>query len=113
MSIAGVSSSSEKLKSVITLRVTQGTVSAGTSTSPSTTAAAKSYSAKALASVAKLKVLSTSKVTLKVASGSSKNCRVVGSSVRGVKSGSCRVVVTVKPKKGKTVTKTITVKISK
>jgi hypothetical protein len=36
----------------------------------------------------------------------------VGASIRGLKKGSCRVTVTMTPKKGKKVSKTLTVKVS-
>jgi hypothetical protein len=36
----------------------------------------------------------------------------VGASIRGLKKGSCRVTVTMTPKKGSKVSKTLTVKVS-
>ena len=73
----------------------------------------KTASAKSIATFAKIKVLSTSKVSLKVAANSTKFCRVSGTSLKGLKVGSCKVAVTVKPKKGKAVSKTITLKVTK
>jgi hypothetical protein len=73
----------------------------------------KAASAKSIAAFAKLKVLSTSKVSLKVVSSFAKNCRVSMGTLKGLKAGSCKVTVTVTPKKGRATSKTITLKISK
>ncbi len=73
----------------------------------------RTASAKSIATFAKLMVLSTSKVSLKVVPSSAKFCRVSGASLKGLKAGSCKVTVTVKPKKGKAVSKTITLKVAK
>jgi hypothetical protein len=73
----------------------------------------KSASAKSIAVFAKLKVLSDSKISLKVVRTTAKNCRVSGAALKGLKAGSCKVTVTVKPKKGKAVSKTITLKVTK
>jgi hypothetical protein len=68
-------------------------------------------SAKALATQAKLPVLAGSKVTIKVAATSSKFCKVMSGSIKGLKVGSCKVTVTVKPKKGVSRSKTLTLKV--
>ena len=73
----------------------------------------KVTSDKLIASFAKIKVLSTSKVSLRVLPSSAKFCRVSGASLKGLKAGSCKVTVTVRPKKGKAVSKTITLKVTK
>lgn len=73
----------------------------------------KSASAKSIAAYAKLVVLSTSKVSLKVVSGYSKYCKVSGTSLKGLKAGTCKVAVTVKPKKGGAKSKTVTLKVTK
>ena len=73
----------------------------------------RSTTAKSIASAAKLAVLSTSKVSLKVVSAYAKYCKVSGATVKGLKTGSCKVIVTVKPKKGKAISKTVTLKVSK
>jgi YVTN family beta-propeller protein len=73
----------------------------------------KAASAKSIAVYAKLKVLSTSKVSLKVVSRYVKYCKVSGASLRGVKAGTCKVTVTVTPKKGKVTSKTVTLKVTK
>ena len=84
-----------------------------TSTSAPTVSTSKSATAKSIAAFAKLKVLSTSKVSLKVVASSAKYCKVSGSSLKGVKTGSCKVTVTVTPKKGRATSKTVTLKVSK
>ena len=81
-------------------------------TSPKLTAS-KSASAKSIAAFAKLKVLSTSKVKLKVVASSAKYCKVSGTTLKGLKAGSCKVTVTVTPKKGKAISKTVTLKVTK
>ena len=72
----------------------------------------KSLTAKSIATYAKLKVSSTSKVTLKVLPGSAKYCKVTGAALKGLKTGSCKVTVTVTPKKGRPTLKTVTLKIA-
>jgi hypothetical protein len=73
----------------------------------------KVATAKSIAAFAKLKIDSTSKVSLKVVASSAKFCRVSGASLKGLKTGSCKVTVTVKPKKGRAVSKTVTLKVTK
>lgn len=93
--IAAITSSSPVTATVVTMKTS------------------KAVAAKSIAAFAKLKVLSTSKVSLKVVPSSAKFCRVFGASLKGLKAGSCKVTVTVKPKKGKAISKTITLKVSK
>ena len=66
-----------------------------------------------MATYAKLKVLSTSKVSLKVVTSYAKYCKVSGTTLEGLKAGSCKVTVTVTPKKGRATSKTITLKVTK
>jgi hypothetical protein len=73
----------------------------------------KSVSVKSIASFAKLKVLSTSKVSLRVFRISAKYCKVWGKTLKGLKAGSCKVTVTVTPKKGRSTSKTVTLKVTK
>jgi hypothetical protein len=73
---------------------------------------AKSASAVSIAKYAKLVVLSTSKVSMKVALSHAKYCKVSGSSLKGLRAGSCKVTVTVRPKKGITTSKTVTLKVT-
>lgn len=72
---------------------------------------ATARTAKSLATQAKLTVLKGSTVTLKIASSSAKYCKVTGASIKGFKVGSCKVTVTVKPKKGVSRSKTLTLKV--
>ena len=74
---------------------------------------AKSVVAKSIATYAKLKMDSTSKFSLKVASGYAKFCKVSGTKLKGLKIGTCKVSVTVTPKKGAALTKTVTIKVTK
>jgi hypothetical protein len=91
---------------------TTTTASTSTSTSPKVTMS-KVASAKSIAAFAKLKVLSTSKVKLKIVASSAKFCRVFGTTLKGLKAGSCKVTVTVTPKKGRATSKTVTLKVTK
>jgi hypothetical protein len=92
--------------------LTTPTVTTPTVTTPKMTTS-KSATAKSIATYAKLKVLSTSKVKLKVVTSSAKFCRVSGTTLKGLKAGSCKVTVTVTPKKGRATSKTVTLKVSK
>ena len=87
-------------------------VTTPTVTTPTVTTK-KAASAKSIAVYAKLKVLSTSKVSLKVVSRYVKYCKVSGTLLRGIKAGTCKVTVTVTPKKGKASSKTVTLKVTK
>ena len=73
----------------------------------------KSVTAKAVAAYAQLTIKPKSVVSLKAARASSTFCKVFGATLKGLKPGSCKVTVTVKPAKGKSTSKTITLKISK
>jgi hypothetical protein len=86
--------------------------SSATSKAPSIRVA-RSTSGKSIASYAKLTVASTSKISLRVTGASSKICKVVGTSVKGLKAGTCKVTVSVKPKKGATKSKTVSLKVTR
>jgi hypothetical protein len=73
----------------------------------------KAIAVKSIATFVELAVMSTSKVSLKVLSGSTKYCKVSGTSLKGLKAGSCKVTVTVTPKKGKAISKTVSLKVTK
>ena len=86
----------------------------GTTVAPNLTLSLKkAVSAKWVAAYAKIKVASTSTVSLSVSAGSALYCRVSGTSLKGLKAGSCKVTVSVSPKKGKAISKTVTIKVSK
>lgn len=70
----------------------------------------RSISRTALLKAAKLSTTKSSKVTLKIAARSAQVCRVVGTTVRGLKKGSCSVTVTVVTGKKRSV-KTISIKV--
>lgn len=74
--------------------------------------AKKAATGSSIAKYAKITVASGARITLKVATSSAKYCRVSGTSLKGVKAGSCRVTVTVTPKSGKAVSKTVTLKVT-
>jgi hypothetical protein len=85
-----------------------------------TVAAKKMLTAKVFADYAKLTVKKTSTISLKVSKASKKYCSVVTKKVKGVKimklkglkKGSCRVTVTVTPKKGLAKRSTLTIQIT-
>ena len=96
----------------ITPTVTTPTVTTPTVTTPTVTTK-KSATAKSIATYAKLAVISTSKVSLKVVTSYAKYCKVSGATLKGLKAGSCKVTVTVTPKKGRATSKTVTLKVTK
>ena len=109
---AGNKTSWISLGASTTPTVTTPTVTTPTVTTPTVTTK-KAVTAKSIATFAKLKVLSTSKLKLKVVASSSRFCRVSGTTLKGLKAGSCKVTVTVTPKKGKAISKTVTLKVTK
>ena len=80
----------------------------------------KTATAKSFADYAKLTVAKTSTVSLKVSTASKRYCAVVSTKVKGVttmklkglKKGTCKVTVTVTPKKGTAKRATVSIKIS-
>jgi len=89
-----------------------GVVATPAVTTPAVTTS-KSVTAKSIALYAKIPVTSTSKVSLKVVSGYTKYCKVSGTTLKGVKTGTCKVTVTVTPKKGNKTSRTVTLKVTK
>lgn len=73
----------------------------------------KAVTGKSIAQFAKLVIPKNSKLSLNVALSSKKICRVIGTSIRGLKAGTCKVTVSAKPKTGKTQSKTVSLKVSK
>jgi len=74
--------------------------------------ASKAATATAIAKYAKVVIPSGAKITVKVLASSSRYCKLAGSSVKGIKKGLCKVTLTIKPKKGSVVTKTVALKVS-
>ena len=72
----------------------------------------KPATSKSIAIFAKIPVLSTSKVSIKVVSGYAKLCKVSGTKLKGIKAGTCKVTVTVTPKKGKATSRTVTLAVT-
>ena len=65
----------------------------------------KSTTIKSLATYFKLVVPSGAKLSARIASSSGKFCRIVSTSVKALKKGTCTLSITMKPKKGKSLTK--------
>ena len=99
---------------------TATTLSSVVTVTPSTTvvitqpmvSATKAATATAIAKYAKAAIPPGAKITVKVLSSSSRYCKLAGSSVKGIKKGLCKVTLTIKPKKGSVVTKTVALKVS-
>ena len=72
----------------------------------------KSTSARSIAAYAKIEVISTSKVSIKVVPAYAKNCKVSGSALKRLRIGPCKVTVTVKPKNGRAISKIVSVFIA-
>jgi hypothetical protein len=99
------------------LKINVPAANGSTTTAPTVSALtvkmSKTATAKSVATFAKLAVPSKAKVSLKVVSGYAKFCKVSGATLKGVKVGSCKVKVTVTPKTGRALSKTVTLKIAK
>jgi hypothetical protein len=88
-----------------------------TSTTPAakalpTLAKGKKMKIKTLATQIEMSIPAKSKVSAKVAKSSKKFCKVSGTSIKALKTGSCVVTVKVKPKKGATTTKATTITVN-
>ena len=90
-------------------------VGSETSTAPQgiSVRVARTISGKSLASFAKLTIAKGAKITVKVLPTSSKICKAVGTTIRGIKAGTCKVSVSVAPAKGRSKSKTISLKVAK
>ena len=72
----------------------------------------KSTTARSIAAYAKIEVISTSKVSIKVVPAYAKNCKVSGSALERLRIGPCKVRVTVKPKNSRAISKIVSVSIA-
>jgi YVTN family beta-propeller protein len=72
----------------------------------------KSVSAKMVATYAELTVSKGAAISMRVAPLSAKVCKVSGTILKFLKAGSCKVTVTVKPKIGKSNSKTVTLTVT-
>lgn len=112
-----VAASTSSLKLKVPAAFTATTVKA---VSKPTVTTKKTATAKSFADYAKLTVAKTSTVSLKVSTASKRYCAVVSTKVKGVttmklkglKKGTCKVTVTVTPKKGNAKRETVTLKIT-
>ena len=110
--VAATSTSSTTVAATSTSSTTVAPTSTTVTVPQPLVSATKSATAASIVKYAKVTVPAGAKVTVKVLSSSSKYCKLVGSSVKGVKNGLCKVTLTVKPKKGSVVTKTVVLKVS-
>ena len=74
--------------------------------------ATRAATATAIAKYVKVVIPPGAKISVKVLSSSSRFCKLTGSSVKGIKKGFCKVTLTIRPKKGSVVTKTVVLKVS-
>lgn len=72
-----------------------------------------SVPAKTIAIFAKLTLSTGAVISLKVVSSSTKYCKVSGKTLKGVRVGPCKVTVTVKPKTGRSQSKTVALLVMK
>ncbi|MEK7293324.1 MAG: M12 family metallo-peptidase [Actinomycetota bacterium] len=72
-----------------------------------------SVPAKTIAIFAKFTLSTGAVISLKVASSSTKYCKVSGKTLKGLRVGPCKVTVTVKPKTGKSQSKTVALLVMK
>lgn len=73
----------------------------------------KSVSHKSLAKSLNLSVTNGGKISITIASKYLKFCKVVGANIRALKAGTCKITIKIMPKKGRTVSKVATLKVSK
>jgi len=73
----------------------------------------KSTTLSAIAKKYRVTVPSGSRLTAVVSTSSKKICKVVRSSIKATKKGTCRITLTVTPKKGKKKTKTVAIVVSR
>jgi alpha-tubulin suppressor-like RCC1 family protein len=71
----------------------------------------KALSAKSVATYSGLKVVTGSTVSMTVNSTSRTTCRVSGTTLKAVKKGTCKVIVTVKSKTGKKLSRNLTLNV--
>jgi uncharacterized protein YaiE (UPF0345 family) len=73
----------------------------------------KALTARAIATYKKFAIPAGAQISVSVAVASKKYCKVVGSTVKYVSAGTCKITVTAKPKKGSAKSTTVTLKVKK
>lgn len=81
--------------------------------SPLILSASESSSARAIATYANIAVPKGATISISISASSVKYCKITGTSLNGVKAGTCKVTVTIKPIKGKTESRTVTLTVTK
>ncbi len=71
----------------------------------------KTATLKTIATFGKLTIPTGAKLSAVVAASSKRICRIIGTKVKGIKKGTCRVVITVKSKSGAKITRTIPIPV--
>jgi len=73
----------------------------------------KTVTARAIASYKKFVIPAGAQVSVSVAAASKKYCKAVGTTIKYVSAGTCKITVTAKPKKGAAKSTTVTLKVKK
>ena len=99
------------------------TSSTGTTTTTTTTTvpvavapsitSKKALTARTIASYKKFVIPAGAKVSVSVAAASKKYCKAVGTTIKYVSAGTCKITVTAKPKKGSAKSTTVALKVKK
>ena len=112
VSASGFHYSSPVIKTVLTSTVAPAKKTTPTVAKAPAFTTKKALSAATVARFAGLTVVSGARVGLRVASASSKTCRLSGTSLKGLKKGACRVTVTVALKGKRPVSKTVSLTVT-
>ena len=102
---------SQNLPAQPTATKTPGAATQGTPKAP-TLSVSKSMTTKSFASATKTKIPPGAGVILRAKKPSS-SCRVSSTRIQALKSGSCTIIMTITPKRGRPIVKTITLKVTK
>ena len=97
----------------VTYRISDSVSKINLATGVSNATVTMPASAKVLAAYANLTVAKGATISLRVAPSSATFCKVSRATLNVINSGSCKVRVTVKPKVGKSVSKTVTLDVTK
>jgi hypothetical protein len=95
-----------------TTTTTNTTVPMTVAVAPSITSQ-KALTARAIATYKKFAIPAGAQISVSIAASSKKYCKVVGSTVKYVSAGTCKITVTAKPKKGSAKSTTVTLKVKK
>ena len=113
VSVSGFHYSSPVIKTTLTSTTPRTIKTEPTRMAAPSLTTAKKVTGLSIAKYAGLSVAAGSKISVTVSTTSRKVCTVVGSSVKGLRKGTCTLRVTVTPKKGKPVSKVVRLVVTK